>query len=76
LHNSFLIPIFELLINQKIFAMKSLIQALIQYGGAQTEQEAMWIICEMRNAVREGTKPEDILKDYNLSPSFASLIRD
>lgn len=56
--------------------MKSLIQALIQYGGAQTEQEAMWIICEMRNAVREGTKPEDILKDYNLNPSFASLIRD
>ena len=55
--------------------MAKLIQALIKNGWAKTEQEAMQIICEMRNAVREGTKPEEILRDYNLGPQFAPDIR-
>jgi hypothetical protein len=54
--------------------MKSLIQTLIEKGYAKTEKEAMQIICEIRNAINQGSTLKDVLEDYGLNPKFASVI--
>lgn len=43
--------------------MKSLIQTLIEKGYAKTEKEAMQIICEIRNAINQGSTLKDVLED-------------
>jgi len=53
-----------------------LIQALMNNGSAETREEAIKIVEEMKESVYDGADPEILLEDYGLEPDYVFDILD